>query len=300
MVPAPLHGRAPHWPGGGRPGQGHTVEEALALRRKDPSRQRKNGKSHKRKNVFGCIVLSFRSFALNRDDFIIFCRFEFRLEPLLLSYLVVVSSGHLVGTNVLYMKKITEFREILPSCDTEFRAIPRNFRQFHFALNAENTEVERHREIGVDGIPWTSFLVRKGSGTVFRNRLLIAYAFRTLVNRGSQRDVVYLGWLTSSSFLYWYELNCGGWGQGCGSAFIWSGSGSSILLIRIQHVADPDPIQIQGFKDQNYKFTAGKKKIFLIKNYHLPILGLFKERPSYRRSLQPSKENIQHFKTWNF
>ncbi len=29
-------------------------------------------------------------------------------------------------------------------------------------------------------------------------------------------------------------------------------------------------------------------------------LGLHKGRPSYRRSLQPSKENIQHFKTWNF
>ncbi len=28
--------------------------------------------------------------------------------------------------------------------------------------------------------------------------------------------------------------------------------------------------------------------------------GLNKERPSYRRSLQLSKENIQHFKTWNF
>ncbi len=27
-------------------------------------------------------------------------------------------------------------------------------------------------------------------------------------------------------------------------------------------------------------------------------LGLHKGRPSYRRSLQPSKENIQHFKTW--
>ncbi len=29
-------------------------------------------------------------------------------------------------------------------------------------------------------------------------------------------------------------------------------------------------------------------------------LGLHKGRPSYRRSLQPSKENIQHFKTWKF
>ncbi len=29
-------------------------------------------------------------------------------------------------------------------------------------------------------------------------------------------------------------------------------------------------------------------------------LGLHKGRPSYRRSLQPSKEYIQHFKTWKF
>jgi hypothetical protein len=29
-------------------------------------------------------------------------------------------------------------------------------------------------------------------------------------------------------------------------------------------------------------------------------LGLHKGRPSYRRSLQPSKENIQHFKIWKF
>ncbi len=29
-------------------------------------------------------------------------------------------------------------------------------------------------------------------------------------------------------------------------------------------------------------------------------LGLRKERTSYRRSFQPSKENTQHFNTWNF
>ncbi len=29
-------------------------------------------------------------------------------------------------------------------------------------------------------------------------------------------------------------------------------------------------------------------------------LGLHEEQPSYRRSLQPSKENIQHFKTIHF
>jgi hypothetical protein len=34
-------------------------------------------------------------------------------------------------------------------------------------------------------------------------------------------------------------------------------------------------------------------------NFYL-FLGLLKERPSYGRSLQPSKENIQHFKKLNF
>jgi hypothetical protein len=46
-----------------------------------------------------------------------------------------------------------------------------------------------------------------------------------------------------------------------------------------------------------------KKKIifFWIKNYNLPIPGppLHKGRPSYNRSLQLSKENIQNFKTWH-
>jgi hypothetical protein len=51
--------------------------------------------------------------------------------------------------------------------------------------------------------------------------------------------------------------------QGCGSAFISSGSG---ILGRI-------PIRIQGFNDQKLKkITAGKKtKFFLIKNYNLLI-----------------------------
>jgi hypothetical protein len=33
-----------------------------------------------------------------------------------------------------------------------------------------------------------------------------------------------------------------------------------------------------------------------MKNSNFIYLGLHKERLSYRRSLQPSKENIQHFK----
>ncbi len=69
-----------------------------------------------------------------------------------------------------------------------------------------------------------------------------------------------------------------------GSGFIW-------FRIRIQHFrlnTHPDPIRIQG-DEQNWKNLA----IYL-------SLGLYTGQTSYRRSLQPSKENIQHFKTWNF
>jgi hypothetical protein len=46
------------------------------------------------------------------------------------------------------------------------------------------------------------------------------------------------------------------------------------------------------------KFTAGKNLIFLWSKIAIyRSLGLHKGGPSYRRSLQPSKENIQHFKT---
>jgi hypothetical protein len=46
------------------------------------------------------------------------------------------------------------------------------------------------------------------------------------------------------------------------------------------------------------KFTAEKKfDIFLKSKIAIYLsLGLYKERPFDRRSLQPSKENIQHFK----
>ncbi len=74
------------------------------------------------------------------------------------------------------------------------------------------------------------------------------------------------------------------------------------LWIRIQ-VPMRIQIQIQGFEDQTlekiyswnflYTFFWSKTAIYL-------SLGLPKGRPSYRRSLQPSKENIQQFKTWKF
>jgi hypothetical protein len=44
-------------------------------------------------------------------------------------------------------------------------------------------------------------------------------------------------------------------------------------------------------------FTAEKMYIFLSKIAIYLSLGLYKGRPSYRRSLQLSKENIQQFKT---
>ncbi len=50
------------------------------------------------------------------------------------------------------------------------------------------------------------------------------------------------------------------------------------------------------------KFTADKKcVIFWLKKIATYLfLGLYKGRPSSRRSFQPSEENIQHFKTWTF
>jgi hypothetical protein len=69
-------------------------------------------------------------------------------------------------------------------------------------------------------------------------------------------------------------------------------SGSSILgQLRIQ---------IQGTDGQILKQKLQLKKInvsFYQKLQFFPPRGLHKGRPSYRKSLQPSEENIQHFKT---
>jgi hypothetical protein len=65
------------------------------------------------------------------------------------------------------------------------------------------------------------------------------------------------------------------------------------LRIRIP---DPDP----GFYDRKLKKITAEKKIkffFGSKTTIYLSLGLHKGRPSYRRSLQPSKENIQYLKT---
>jgi hypothetical protein len=61
---------------------------------------------------------------------------------------------------------------------------------------------------------------------------------------------------------------------------------------------DPDPIRIQGFNDQKLKKITAEKNCFWDQKTTIYLsLGLQKERPSYRRSLQLSKEAIQHFKS---
>ncbi len=86
--------------------------------------------------------------------------------------------------------------------------------------------------------------------------------------------------------------------QGCGSAFISSGSGSGSSILGWI------PIRIQGFNDRKLKILQLKKNLifFWSKTTIYLSLGLNKERSSYRRSLffQDLKEAIQHFKTWTF
>jgi hypothetical protein len=65
--------------------------------------------------------------------------------------------------------------------------------------------------------------------------------------------------------------------QGCGSAFI--SSGSRALMTKKKNTAE-----------NFFIFFLSKTTIYLSLSHH-------KERPSYRRSLQLSKEAIQHFKT---
>ncbi len=95
----------------------------------------------------------------------------------------------------------------------------------------------------------------------------------------------------------------------CDCLLLFPGLRIRIHFIRIQHFRlntdlDPDAIRIQGFNDQKLKNITysckKKKKIFRSKPIICVSLGLHKERLSYRRSLQFSKEAIQHFKTWIF
>ncbi len=81
-----------------------------------------------------------------------------------------------------------------------------------------------------------------------------------------------------------------------GSVFIWYGSGSAEY--RSGSGSNPDP----GFwwKKIEKKFTYSWKIICGSKTTINLSLGLHNGRSSYRLSLQLSKENIQHSKTWNF
>jgi hypothetical protein len=78
-----------------------------------------------------------------------------------------------------------------------------------------------------------------------------------------------------------------------------------LIRIRIQHLrlnkrsgsgSDSDPGFRRPKTEKNLQLK--KKIIFLSSKIAIYLFqGLQKGRPSYRRSLQPSKENIQHFKT---
>jgi hypothetical protein len=92
----------------------------------------------------------------------------------------------------------------------------------------------------------------------------------------------------------------------CGSEFIESGSGYELIESGYEPGCstfsnpDPDTVWIQRCDDQNFFKNYSRKCFifFFIKNCNLQYLslGLHKGRPSSRRrSLQPSKENIQHF-----
>ncbi len=73
----------------------------------------------------------------------------------------------------------------------------------------------------------------------------------------------------------------------------------SFSSLNSDSVPNPDP-RFWWSKNWSEKNTAGQFFIsFWSKVVIYLSLGLHKGRPSYRRSLQPSKENIQHFKTWN-
>jgi hypothetical protein len=56
----------------------------------------------------------------------------------------------------------------------------------------------------------------------------------------------------------------------------------------------------RDFEDQKLKRIYSWNIFFFDKKLRFISIGLHKGRPGYRRSLQPTKENIQHFKTLNF
>ncbi len=75
-----------------------------------------------------------------------------------------------------------------------------------------------------------------------------------------------------------------------------------LIRIRIQHFSlNTDPAPGFWWPKLFYKFTTEKKAHFWGSRTTIYLsLGLHKGRSSCKRSLQLWKENIQHFKTWNF
>ena len=107
---------------------------------------------------------------------------------------------------------------------------------------------------------------------------------------------------------YWqYFLNHITYHQCFGSVFIFYGSGSGSsgsgwrpirIRIRIRIQSGSRALMTKNWRRKKIKL----KKNWFFLNQKLQFtylsLGLHKERPSYRRSLQISKGAIQHFKTW--
>ncbi len=73
------------------------------------------------------------------------------------------------------------------------------------------------------------------------------------------------------------------------------------LLVSSVGYSDPVPDPDPGFWWPKMGKNLSEKKFvfFWSKIAFYLSLGFRNGRPSYRRSLQPSKENIQHFRKWN-
>jgi hypothetical protein len=88
-----------------------------------------------------------------------------------------------------------------------------------------------------------------------------------------------------------------------GATTLWVSGVSAVVFSRVadpcSFETDPDP----GFDEQKLKkFTVKKnnRNCFGSKTTVYLSIGIHKGRPSYKRSLSLSKENIRHSKTWTF